>query len=401
MLKNILLPLALTLAGITASADKLTWDMKQLSVPPKIYPAEKYAQPGVKTIFYDGPLYHGRKTRVFAYYGLPKNRNGKVPAMVLVHGGAGTAIPEWVRLWNERGYAAIAMDTCGSLNPDGKHKGVRHPDGGPGGWGSFNDLYYGNNADQDLWTWQATAQVILANSLLRSMPEIDAERIGLTGISWGGYLTCIAASADPRFKIAIPVYGCGFLYECPRYRDIIDKKAKIKERWLATCDPSLYLGKAKMPMLWLAGTNDFAFALPAWQGSYLLPRGPRSLRLYPRMPHGYSPGWAPEEIYAFADQHLKDAKPRLITVTGQGRDDMTAWVKFKASPTVAKAILHYTTDSNPVWKDRQWRQLDATLDFGDCRAIAELPAGTTAYFFNLHTAENLISSSEHQTLVGP
>ena len=45
----------------------------------------------------------------------PQGQRGKLPAMVLVHGGAGTAFADWVRMWKRRGYAAIAMDTCGSV----------------------------------------------------------------------------------------------------------------------------------------------------------------------------------------------------------------------------------------------------------------------------------------------
>ena len=40
---------------------------------------------------------------------------------------------------------------------------------------------------------------------------MDRRRIGITGISWGGYLTCIVAGLDDRLKVAVPVYGCGFL----------------------------------------------------------------------------------------------------------------------------------------------------------------------------------------------
>ena len=48
---------------------------------------------------------------MFAWCGLPAAAAGtKSPAMVLVHGGGGTAFEHWVRLWNDRGYAAIAMD---------------------------------------------------------------------------------------------------------------------------------------------------------------------------------------------------------------------------------------------------------------------------------------------------
>jgi hypothetical protein len=35
----------------------------------------------------------------------------KVPGIVLLHGGGGTAFESWVKLWVDRGYAAIAIDT--------------------------------------------------------------------------------------------------------------------------------------------------------------------------------------------------------------------------------------------------------------------------------------------------
>ena len=74
----------------------------------------------VKALFFDGLPWKGKPTRVFAYYGIPSNEGGgKVPAIVLVHGGGGTAFARWVKLWNDRGYAAIAMDTCGAVGGAG------------------------------------------------------------------------------------------------------------------------------------------------------------------------------------------------------------------------------------------------------------------------------------------
>ena len=55
--------------------------------------------------------------------------------------------------------------------------------------------------------------VIRAHSLVQSFAEVDAGLTGLTGISWGGYLTCMTVGVDHRFKVAVPVYGCGFLHE--------------------------------------------------------------------------------------------------------------------------------------------------------------------------------------------
>ena len=46
----------------------------------------------VKAVFFEGPPWKGKPTRVFAYYGVPKSKNGeKAPAIVLVHGGGGSA----------------------------------------------------------------------------------------------------------------------------------------------------------------------------------------------------------------------------------------------------------------------------------------------------------------------
>jgi hypothetical protein len=73
---------------------------------PAMYPAPGLEAPGVRALFYEGPVWRGQPTRLFAWYGAPAVKPGRrVPAMVLVHGGGGTAFARWVRLWVERGYA--------------------------------------------------------------------------------------------------------------------------------------------------------------------------------------------------------------------------------------------------------------------------------------------------------
>ena len=167
---------------------------------------------GVEPIWIEGEPLAGNPTRVFAWWGLPKGASAasKVPAMVLVHGGGGTAYAKWVETWNDRGYAAIAMDTCGNA-PRGERGGKPHPEhewSGPSGWGSsFAQV---GRPLKDQWTYHAIAAIMRAHSFIRGSPEVDAERTGITGISWGGYLTSIAMCVDRRFKFAAPVYGCGF-----------------------------------------------------------------------------------------------------------------------------------------------------------------------------------------------
>ena len=69
---------------------------------------------GVKALWFEGAEYQGQKTKVFALIGYPEIKEGeKAPAIVLVHGGGGHPYAEWIRKWNKRGYAAIAIDTTG------------------------------------------------------------------------------------------------------------------------------------------------------------------------------------------------------------------------------------------------------------------------------------------------
>lgn len=85
--------------------------------PPEIHPAEGFAADGgIKPIYFDGLPWQGKPTRVFAWLGLPENVKGKIPGVVLVHGGGGTAFKEWVSKWNEQGFAAISIAVEGQTD---------------------------------------------------------------------------------------------------------------------------------------------------------------------------------------------------------------------------------------------------------------------------------------------
>ncbi len=168
------------------------WNLESLAQAPHFVDAP-IEEPGVRGIFYDALPWKGKPTRVFAWLGMPKQVavGTKVPAMVLVHGGGGTAHAAAMgpAYGTSRGYAAIAMDTCGAGLAANEPNQKRLDDGGPPGWdASFTQV---DLPIEDQWPYHAVADVVLAHSLLRSLPQVDAEKIGLTGISWGGYLTCL------------------------------------------------------------------------------------------------------------------------------------------------------------------------------------------------------------------
>ena len=388
-------------ADTTAAAPH--WDLDRLGQAPREFPAPEVTAPDVRSLFYEGPSYQGKPTRVFAYYAAPAGASAekKVPAMVLVHGGGGTAFDRWVRLWTSRGYAAISMDLCGCLpiRKDPKKRGwKRHAAGGPPGWGGFDQI---DQPATEQWTYHAVADVLLAHSLLRSRPEIDSDRIGLTGISWGGYLTCIVSGVDPRFRFAVPVYGCGFLGENSAWLAVFERMGSEKAgRWLSWWDPSVYLPRSSMPMLWVTGTNDFAYPMDSLQKSYRLPRGPRTLALRVRMPHGHgAAGENPGEIHAFADSILRGG-PALAKITGQGRDGTGVWATYQSAVALAGAELTFTLDEGP-WQKRKWETQPARLDANERRVTAVLPPKTKVYYINLIDSRKLVTSTEHEVLAAP
>ncbi|MEI7946790.1 MAG: acetylxylan esterase [bacterium] len=376
------------------SQGAVPWNMSELFQAPKCYDAPAYYTNGVKACFYESVMYTGVTTRVFAYYGFPSNCTSRVPAMVLIHGGGGSAFWQWVRLWNSRGYAAIAMDTCGAITGNGYNNHPRSPWGGPAGWGGWNQTSWAFN---DQWSYQAVAAVIKGHSLLRSFKEVDPERIGVTGISWGGYLTCIVAPLDTRFKFAVPVYGCGYIYECPLY-GIKKEDAQAQKFWNTHWDPSLYLPMATMPFLWVTGSNDFAFPMDALKKSYLLVKPPSTLCLRVRMPHGHGgAGENPAEILAFAESIVnnKSPLPEVSAPTRNGQE-VSATIRMK-QPQPLKGELNYTC-AKGAWKARKWETIPAQVDATGSSIRGVLPEGTKVYYFNVILPNNLVVSSPHEEL---
>jgi dienelactone hydrolase len=374
-------------------AAPVPWDLDRLNQAPKWQALERPKADRIKSITYDGLPFRGKPTRVFAWLGLPEVKPGeKIPAMVLIHGGGGTAFEEWVRLWVDRGYAAIAMDTCGQVPIGNYGKWFRDEQGGPAGWGGFDQL---DSPREDQWTFHAVADAILAHSLIRSLPEVDPARTGVTGISWGGYLTCIVAGVDSRFKFAVPVYGCGFYRDTVFAANLEKLSPDHAARWMEWWDPSVYLANAEMPFLWVNGSNDFAYTMRAMQSSYRLAKGPGTLCVRLRMPHAHGgAGENPREIHVFADSISKHGTP-LPTISASGREGTNVWVACESKTPIAKAELNYTRDSGR-WQDRKWESISAMRS--GSRFTAALPEGVRVFYFNLFDERDCVVSSEHVEL---
>jgi dienelactone hydrolase len=136
---------------------------------------------------------------------VPDPAKGKLPAVLVVHGhwaGARRDPVVQARCLGlvKLGFFVLAVDAFGA--------GERHPDSAKGG-------YHGALLGATLWP---TGQSLLgmqvydnrrAVDYMLTRPEVDGDRLGITGASGGGNQTMYAGALDDRFKAVVPVCSVG------------------------------------------------------------------------------------------------------------------------------------------------------------------------------------------------
>lgn len=127
-----------------------------------------------------------------AIYYLPHqaNKDHKVPALVWVHGGPGGQsrqnFSSRIQFLVNHGYAVLAVNNRGSS-----------------GYGktffTMDDLNHGEKDLQDC---------VEGKNWLANQPQIDADKIGIIGGSYGGYMTMAALTYTPEeFAVGVNIYG--------------------------------------------------------------------------------------------------------------------------------------------------------------------------------------------------
>jgi dipeptidyl aminopeptidase/acylaminoacyl peptidase len=175
---------------------------------------------------------------------------GKRPVLVVIHGGPeGQSQPTFLGrsnyYLNELGVALIYPNVRGST---GYGKTFSMLDNGF----KREDTYKDVNA---LFDW------------VRTRPDLDAERIGVTGGSYGGHMTlAVATFYSGRIRCSVDIVGMSnlvtFLEHTEAYRRDLrrveygdERKPKMRE-FLEKIAPMNNIEKIKKPMLVIGGKND-------------------------------------------------------------------------------------------------------------------------------------------------
>lgn len=129
---------------------------------------------------------------------IPMEITASAPAILYVCGHSRTQKVHYqahARRFAELGFVCLIIETIQWGEVRGDHWGCYAR-----GWFHWYSRGY-NPGGVELWN------ALRGLDLLCARPEVDAERLGVTGISGGGAQTWYIAAADPRIKAAAPVCG--------------------------------------------------------------------------------------------------------------------------------------------------------------------------------------------------
>jgi pimeloyl-ACP methyl ester carboxylesterase len=186
---------------------------------------------------------------------LPAGRSGKVGAVVFGH-GSGQQTKESCRFLADgflsRGFATLCFDKRGVGQSTGTFVFVGARDSIP----VFNDL---------------ANDIAAGVAFLRTRPEIDAQRIGLAGVSQAGWIVPLAAQkSQPAFMVLLvgPTVSVGL--EGFYSRIVEDTSAPVEDGYkqlssfngFAGFDPKPVLEGLNVPGLWLLGGADRSIPTP-------------------------------------------------------------------------------------------------------------------------------------------
>ena len=185
-----------------------------------------------------------------AYLFQPLNKRGAKghPAMVWVHGGVhgDWSITMWpfVREAVERGYVVICPEYRGSTGYGEKH---------------YMEIDYGGYEIDDVMT---------AVDYLKTLPHVDADRLGIMGWSHGGYITLFSVFRDKTpFKAAAAIVPVTNLihrlsFSGPGYQRSFATQKRIgglpfeKRDIYIQRSPLYHVDKLRTPLLVHVATND-------------------------------------------------------------------------------------------------------------------------------------------------
>lgn len=314
----------------------------------------------VEEIYYQSRSYKGSPVKIFGYYCYPSWKRKDLPAILIVHGGGGSAHLERSIAWAKRGYATLTIDLPG--------KGENRADSRSTGPDMDVSVLLRTKPDlNNNYLVHAVAAARNGISYLSQRKEVDADNIGMVGLSWGGVITLLTNGQDKRLKTAVNVFGAGYIPEGCTWQTRFDNMSQEEfNLWQSFIDPKNFLKTQHAPILFITGTNDHCYYLPTFQKSYAEVPVPKKLYIVPNLRHRFLAD-TQDVVWRWLDNKLKynGSFPQLTTfpVFMKGEEKIILPVAAVAeNGSITEATLHYTTGAPSRWTKRVWKSIDSYFD---------------------------------------
>lgn len=337
---------------------------------------------------------------IYAIMAYPKAA-GVYPGILMYHGGGGTAegLVSNLQTYAALGYVTMALDEPGiasiansSSFSTGPWKSVVSGEGP-----KLNVV----GGVQNSTLYDAIIGSIEAFNLLNSQPNVNVQKMAVTGSSWGGYLTTFTAGLlGSRVKAAYSTWGCGF-YETGSFWSgfIAQMPSHYKSDWLTYLDAGRRANDITAPYFIDQATNDTYFWPEAVSATLNAITGTKNHVTMANLNHAtLSSSAAMKQRYM--NYYLKGVGSPFGTINITSSDmqldgslKINMNVSLPAGVSLSSVQLYYSVPTS-TWQTRNWIELPATLVNGMNYNVI-LPASLVNQGVNYYA--NMIDTRQFQT----
>ncbi|WP_179136206.1 discoidin domain-containing protein [Paenibacillus sp. 32352] len=327
-------------------------------------------------VLYRSDVDAARSNQVYAVIAAPA-ATGSYPGVLILHGGTECTQDALAIDYAKRGYIAVTPELPGIADP----KACAAPS-----TGMWKNDPYGSKQLTALPSavsssiFEGEVAALQGFYLLQAQPGVEQDRLGIRGLSWGGYSTTLLSSLlGDQVKAAYSIYGSGFYDHGSYFAGLLDNKGSVeKTHWLRDLDAGRRAAHIKANFYLAAASNDSYFWPTAVMKTLDQIPGAKNQVFAPNTNHSLSslPNAAAQERLFF-DYYLKGAGaplPKVNIISTERSANQNYKITFQVSGTAAitQAKLYYSNGDNP-WVNRSWVAIDA-IPLSNGRYEGLLPA---------------------------
>jgi len=241
--------------------------------------------------FRDGDL---RPIRIRGFASRPVAGSGRLPGVVQAHGLGGMAEES-----HATGTASLtstfvlAYTGPGGGTEEQGNQSEGLPAGDQNGYRMFDTL----EDPRGSWFWAHTVAALRGLTCLATRPDVDPERLGMTGFSAGGVATLMGSGVDDRIRAAVPLSASGawdVAVLAPKaWQHALLRQAGLSvaspewARLIEHLDSARLLPDTRARVLMVNGSADEFFPLTAHRATFdAIPGADKRLALAANFDHG-------------------------------------------------------------------------------------------------------------------